>query len=113
MFSAPFSRPLGRGGTRRRLRRRSPGRKRPGNSVSPDPPGDARVVPSRLGSGGGFGDDTGVDAEQVEVVIAGGGPAGLTLAIELGRRGVSCLLLDDKPATTTNPQAHATQARTM
>ena len=52
-------------------------------------------------------------SRQVDVVIAGGGPAGLTLAIELGRRGVSCLLFDDKPGTTANPQAHATQARTM
>jgi len=54
-----------------------------------------------------------VASRQVDVVIAGGGPAGLTLAIELGRRGVSCLLFDDKPGTTANPQAHATQARTM
>jgi 2-polyprenyl-6-methoxyphenol hydroxylase-like FAD-dependent oxidoreductase len=50
---------------------------------------------------------------DVDVVIAGGGPAGLTLAIELGRRGVACVLFDDKPGTTANPQAHATQARTM
>lgn len=48
-----------------------------------------------------------------DVAIVGGGPAGLTLAIELGRHGVSCLVLDAKPATTTHPQANATQARTM
>ena len=48
-----------------------------------------------------------------DVAIVGGGPAGLTLAIELGRRGIDCLLLDDKPGTTRNPQANATQARTM
>src|SRR5262245_37603443 len=51
--------------------------------------------------------------EDVDVVIVGGGPAGLTLAIELGRRDVSCVLFDDKPGTTPNPQANATQARTM
>jgi len=51
--------------------------------------------------------------EQADVVIAGGGPAGLVLAIELGRRGVRTILFDEKPGTTTNPQAHATQARTM
>lgn len=47
------------------------------------------------------------------VIIAGGGPAGLMLANELGQRGVPALLLCDRPATTTFPQANATQARTM
>ena len=35
------------------------------------------------------------------------------LAIELGRRGVRTLLVDAKPDTAFNPQANATQARTM
>src|SRR6267154_5347477 len=35
------------------------------------------------------------------------------LAIELGRRGIAALVLDQKPGTAVNPQAHATQARTM
>lgn len=35
------------------------------------------------------------------------------LANELGRRGIHCLLLDQKPGTAFNPQANATQARTM
>jgi len=48
-----------------------------------------------------------------EVLIAGGGPCGLMLANELGRRGIGCLLVDAKPATAFNPQANATQARTM
>jgi 2-polyprenyl-6-methoxyphenol hydroxylase-like FAD-dependent oxidoreductase len=48
-----------------------------------------------------------------DVAIVGGGPAGLTLAIELGRRNVSCILFDAKPGTTVHPQANATQARTM
>jgi 2-polyprenyl-6-methoxyphenol hydroxylase-like FAD-dependent oxidoreductase len=52
-------------------------------------------------------------ARAVDVLIAGGGPCGLTLAIELGRRGVRCLLVDAKPGTAFNPQANATQARTM
>jgi len=50
---------------------------------------------------------------QTDVLIAGGGPCGLMLAIELGRRGVHCLLVDQKPGTAFNPQANATQARTM
>ena len=48
-----------------------------------------------------------------DVVVAGGGPCGLMLAIELGRRGVPVLLVDPKPGTAFNPQANATQARTM
>ena len=35
------------------------------------------------------------------------------LANELGRRGIGALLLDQKPCTAFNPQANATQARTM
>ncbi len=50
---------------------------------------------------------------QVSVFIAGGGPFGLMLANELGRRGVSVLLVDPKEGTTRNVQANATQARTM
>lgn len=47
------------------------------------------------------------------VLIVGGGPCGLTLAIELGRRGVDVVLIDAKPSTAVSPQANATQARTM
>lgn len=35
------------------------------------------------------------------------------LANELGRRGVDVVLVDEKPGTAFNPQANATQARTM
>jgi 2-polyprenyl-6-methoxyphenol hydroxylase-like FAD-dependent oxidoreductase len=50
---------------------------------------------------------------RVDVLIAGGGPFGLMLANELGRRGVTALLVDAKPSTAFSPQANATQARTM
>ncbi len=48
-----------------------------------------------------------------EVVIAGAGPVGLSLAIELGRRGVSCLLLERDPTTKSYPKMDRTNARTM
>lgn len=47
------------------------------------------------------------------VIIIGGGPCGLMLANELGRRGIPVLLFDQKATTAFNPQANATQARTM
>jgi 2-polyprenyl-6-methoxyphenol hydroxylase-like FAD-dependent oxidoreductase len=50
---------------------------------------------------------------ETDVLIAGGGPCGLMLANELGRRGIHTLLVDPKPGTAFNPQANATQARTM
>jgi len=50
---------------------------------------------------------------HVDVLVAGGGPCGLMLANELGRRGIRCVVVDAKPGTAFNPQANATQARTM
>src|SRR5688500_19491107 len=50
---------------------------------------------------------------DTSVLIVGGGPFGLMLANELGRRGIDVCLVDQKPGTSVNPQANATQARTM
>ncbi len=50
---------------------------------------------------------------QTDVIIIGGGPTGMVLAHELGRRGVRAVLFDDKPDTSILPAANATQARTM
>ena len=49
------------------------------------------------------------NTQTVQVLIAGGGPCGLMLANELGRRHISCLLVDAKSGTAFNPQANATQ----
>ena len=40
---------------------------------------------------------------QTQVLIAGGGPFGLTLAIELGRRGVE---ITDREHQVIDPQEH-------
>ncbi|MFM6991533.1 MAG: FAD-dependent monooxygenase [Rhodoferax sp.] len=48
-----------------------------------------------------------------QVAIIGAGPSGLMLAIELGCRGVPCILLDVNPTAPTSPKANATSARTM
>src|SRR5918994_2223812 len=50
---------------------------------------------------------------QCAVLIIGGGPCGLMLAIELGRRGIATIVLDEKDSPARFPQANATQARTM
>ncbi len=47
------------------------------------------------------------------VLIAGGGPVGLILAIELGQQGVRCELVDKRPAPGRLPKMERCNARTM
>jgi 2-polyprenyl-6-methoxyphenol hydroxylase-like FAD-dependent oxidoreductase len=51
--------------------------------------------------------------DQPEVLIAGGGPVGLTLAIELGQLGVRCELVDKRPRPGRLPKMERCNARTM
>ena len=53
------------------------------------------------------------ETRRVSVVVAGGGPVGMVAAIELGRRGIRCALLNDGPTTATHPKANAISSRTM
>jgi 2-polyprenyl-6-methoxyphenol hydroxylase-like FAD-dependent oxidoreductase len=47
------------------------------------------------------------------VLIVGGGPVGLTLAIELGQQGVACELIDKRPAPGMLPKMERCNPRTM
>lgn len=38
-----------------------------------------------------------VETVEIPVLILGGGPAGMSAAIQLGQRGIRCMLVDDKP----------------
>src|ERR1700757_2824781 len=48
-----------------------------------------------------------------QVIIVGGGPVGLTLANDLGHRGISCTLLEQKPEPQFLPKMERCNARTM
>lgn len=50
---------------------------------------------------------------DTQVIIVGGGPVGLTLAVDLGRRGISCALLEMKPQPEFLPKMERCNARTM
>ncbi len=48
-----------------------------------------------------------------QVIIVGGGPVGLALSLELGWRGVRCLLLEQGSGTIVQPKMNEVNARTM
>jgi 2-polyprenyl-6-methoxyphenol hydroxylase-like FAD-dependent oxidoreductase len=54
-------------------------------------------------------------AEVIEtpVLIAGGGPVGMTLALNLARYGIRSMLVERNAATTTHPKMDLTNARSM
>jgi 2-polyprenyl-6-methoxyphenol hydroxylase-like FAD-dependent oxidoreductase len=50
---------------------------------------------------------------QTPVLIAGGGPVGLTMALDLGRRGVRCTLIERKDKPAFFPKMERCNARTL
>jgi len=50
---------------------------------------------------------------ETPVLIAGGGPVGLTLAVDLGRRGVPCILIERKDEPAFLPKMERCNARSL
>ncbi len=50
---------------------------------------------------------------DTQVLIVGAGPTGLTLAIDLGLRGIRCMVVEQKPAPQFLPKMERCNARTM
>ena len=53
------------------------------------------------------------EESKVPVLICGGGPVGLALAIELGLRGVECVLVEQGDGTVPVPKMSQLSTRTM
>jgi putative polyketide hydroxylase len=49
---------------------------------------------------------------EKDVVIVGAGPVGLSLALQLGHLGVSCVAIDRRDATSSHPRARGINTRT-
>src|ERR1700739_875239 len=50
---------------------------------------------------------------ETQVIIVGAGPVGLTLAIDLGTRGIACVLVEQKAQPQFLPKMERCNARTM
>ena len=50
---------------------------------------------------------------QNQVIIVGAGPVGLTLAVDLGKRGIACTLIERKPEPEFLPKMERCNARSM
>ena len=53
------------------------------------------------------------ERNETEVLVVGAGPVGLSLAIELGQRGIDVMLVDQRDRTGPQPRAKTTNVRSM
>jgi 2-polyprenyl-6-methoxyphenol hydroxylase-like FAD-dependent oxidoreductase len=51
--------------------------------------------------------------KEVPVLIAGGGPVGMTLAKTLASFGIECMLVEKNPSKTRHPKMDITNSRSM
>ena len=52
-------------------------------------------------------------SHETQVFIVGGGPVGLSLAADLGSRGIACILVEQGDGTIYHPRANTVNSRTM
>src|SRR3954452_11662057 len=52
-------------------------------------------------------------AQQYQVIIVGGGPVGVGLAVELGQRGISCVLVERHMTPQRIPKGQNLTQRTL
>jgi 2-polyprenyl-6-methoxyphenol hydroxylase-like FAD-dependent oxidoreductase len=58
------------------------------------------------------GENKGV-AKRYQVIVVGGGPVGVALAVDLGMRGISCALVETRVGLSTIPKGQNLTQRTM
>ena len=51
--------------------------------------------------------------KHTPVLIAGAGPVGMTLALDLAFRGVACVIVEKNHTTTSHPKMDITNGRSM
>ncbi len=76
----------------------------PGEAPIDDGKQEGENMPSGKGAKGDF---------DVPVLIVGGGPVGLAMAVELGWRGIDCVLVEQGDGEVDHPKTNGVNTRTM